>query len=303
MNHAIETLKDVKSSIYKNDIKPYMSGYRRPRLLIILRRDEASLDVCSYVKSLTDTCQRYNVKVEQIEFYDINLTVVRKCLNNCDGFIVASDFGPDRRTLEKFLSTYTTKDIDAFLPQTRALWYDDRTFAYGRRMYQFPCVAIATYVVVNSYMERFLPNRTNKSVIIVNRSLSLGRPLAELFLKNDYAVSVYHSKSKPYLGCASTQQPDAVILAAGSEDWYADDLFYQFDVDGFVDVLTVNLGLRQEGGDLVGDFPEKELDDRNCDYVPALGGIGPITSMIAVAKLYYIASHWTDERRTCVAAY
>lgn len=139
-------------------------------------------------------------------------------------------------------------------------------------------------------LEEYNISIEKKNVVIINRSESIGKPLAEFFLSKDCTVTICHSKTidlEMYLKSA-----DIVISAVGKSKI----LVPQFFKDGTV---IVDVGLECLDGTFYGDLDlscEEKWQD--VSIIKSIGGVGPMTiAAIAqnILKSYYINLEGKDE--------
>lgn len=249
-------------------------------LLVIMDNWSEELSENSYRKSIERMAEGYGVRIEYFFVGGSDWNTLTEKIKICDGFIILSKFDKQvHNTLVKFLGSYPEKDLDCFLDSSKRKWFEDESY--------MPCTALAVYTAIKyiSEEEYYCPIdcKYNSQVTIVSRSDTLGLPLSLLLLKHsNFAVSVFHSKSK----ARASYFKDNVFLVcgAGDSDWIRMDDPYLGEKLAYTTVI--NVGMREVGGRMVGDFPEDILEKNGTLYVPALGGIGPITVCILFAKLF-----------------
>ncbi|MEM3206236.1 MAG: bifunctional 5,10-methylenetetrahydrofolate dehydrogenase/5,10-methenyltetrahydrofolate cyclohydrolase [Thermoplasmatales archaeon] len=107
-----------------------------------------------------------------------------------------------------------------------------------------------------------------KSALVINRSVTVGRPLAQMLLNRDATVTVAHSKTRDI--DRLIKDSDIIFIAVGKAGYLKGSTLD----DGKV---VVDIGINVIEGKVVGDFePDK---DRNIDYTPVPGGVGAVTSV------------------------
>ena len=117
-----------------------------------------------------------------------------------------------------------------------------------------------------------------KHVVIVNRSLIVGKPLAALFLKNDTCgnatVTVCHSYSENLEKI--TQQADILVLACGRPHFFNQNFVKKGAV--VIDVGITRVSANNERGYVLqGDADIDSLKDHVSAITPVPGGVGPMT--------------------------
>jgi methylenetetrahydrofolate dehydrogenase (NADP+) / methenyltetrahydrofolate cyclohydrolase len=105
--------------------------------------------------------------------------------------------------------------------------------------------------------------------VVVGRSNLVGKPLAQLLLREDATVTVCHSRTRDLP--AVTRRADVVVVAAGRREMVGAEHVKQGAV-----VVDVGIHRLEEGG-LVGDVRFEEVEPKVAWISPVPGGIGPMT--------------------------
>lgn len=126
-----------------------------------------------------------------------------------------------------------------------------------------------------------------RDILVIGRSQLLGNSLAQMLMREDANVTLFHSKSgwelKQYL---KESVIGTICLCAGSSNLLtADDLQDNSYIHTIIDA-AINIG---ENGRLRGDFKKEDydkLDQMNIDYTSVPGGVGPLTTYTLAYNLY-----------------
>lgn len=107
-----------------------------------------------------------------------------------------------------------------------------------------------------------------KSALVINRSVTVGRPLSQMLLNRDATVTVAHTKTKD-IG-KLVKENDIIFLAVGKEGYLKSSV-----IEG--KKIIVDIGISVVKGIVKGDF---SIDTENVtlDYTPVPGGVGAVTS-------------------------
>lgn len=108
-----------------------------------------------------------------------------------------------------------------------------------------------------------------KHVVIVGRSLLVGKSAALLFIKHNATVTVCHSRTENLM--EHTKQADIIVVATGQQKF----LTREHLKDGQV-VVDVGIGV-DENKKLVGDVDFDDVKDVVLAISPVPGGVGPMT--------------------------
>jgi len=108
-----------------------------------------------------------------------------------------------------------------------------------------------------------------RHVVVVGRSMLVGKPLAQLALSRNATVTICHSRTKDLASIC--RQADVLIAAVGRAELVKGDW-----VREGATVLDVGIN-RGEDGKLVGDVEFGAASERAGAITPVPGGIGPMT--------------------------
>ena len=105
--------------------------------------------------------------------------------------------------------------------------------------------------------------------VVVGRSNLVGKPLAQLLLREDATVTVCHSRTRDLPSV--TRRADVLLVAAGQREMVGVEHVKQGAA-----VVDVGIHRRKEGG-LVGDVRFEEVEPIVGWISPVPGGVGPMT--------------------------
>lgn len=161
------------------------------------------------------------------------------------------------------------KDVDGFHPMNAGL------LATGRAALA-PCTPLGCVILAKTVHERL----RGLNLVVVGRSTIVGRPAAQLFLKEDCTVTIAHSATKDLP--AVCRGADILVVAVGRPlmvkgDW----------VKPGATVLDVGINRveKPEGGTrLVGDVDFESAKTVAGAITPVPGGVGPMTIACLLAN-------------------
>lgn len=154
------------------------------------------------------------------------------------------------------------KDIDGLTPENMCKLYagDKSGFA--------PCTPSA----VMELLEYYGIDVAGKNVVIVGRSLVVGKPLAMLMLAKNATVTVCHSKTADLK--AVCRQADILVAAVGRAKMIDTDYVSE-------NTVVVDVGINQdENGNMCGDVDYESVSAKAAAVTPVPGGIGSITTSV-----------------------
>lgn len=154
------------------------------------------------------------------------------------------------------------KDIDCFNPVNVAkITEGDKTgFA--------PCTPSAVMEMLKFYNV----DLTGKNVVVLGRSMVVGKPQALLLLQENATVTICHSKTKDIAQIASSA--DIVVAAIGK----AKMVGKEFIKNGAI-VIDVGINV-DENGNLCGDVNTDECLDVASLITPVPAGVGSVTTSV-----------------------
>ena len=120
-------------------------------------------------------------------------------------------------------------------------------------------------------------NLMGKNAVVVGRSNIVGKPMAQLLLKESCTVTVAHSKTKNLPAICSNA--DILIAAVGRpeiirENWVKKDAVV---IDVGINRIDINENDNNKKTKLVGDVAFEECKDKVSAISPVPGGVGPMT--------------------------
>lgn len=261
----------IKDGIVNSVKNHWDSDLCIPKLAIIRIGERA--DDIAYETGILKNCAKTGIKAEVIVVNNNVSTVdFLKTLNKINenkeihGILVLRPLPEqlDHDTVNRAISL--EKDIDCMNPLNM-----EKVFA-GNKSVMPPCTAEAVIALLKHY-EIDLPG---KKVVIVNRSMVLGKPLAMLFLAENATVTICHSKTKNLFEI--TRKADIVVTGIGRCKFFGKEYFSK-------ESIVVDAGIDEENGNLCGDVDFEETAEYVSAISPVPGGVGPITSMILLSNV------------------
>ena len=112
-----------------------------------------------------------------------------------------------------------------------------------------------------------------QDVLIINRSNIVGKPLAQLFLKENATVTIAHSKTKNLK--EKIVLSDIVVTAVGKANFLRAD-----DFKNNTTIIDVSINFN-ELGKMCGDVAKEDYDvlvnEKQCNLTPVPNGVGQMT--------------------------
>lgn len=127
-----------------------------------------------------------------------------------------------------------------------------------------------------------------REAVVVGRSNLVGKPLAQLLLRENATVTVCHSRTRDL--AEVTRRADVLIVAAGRREMIGAGYVSEGTV-----VVDVGIHRREEGG-LVGDVKFDEVETVASRITPVPGGVGPMTRAMLLYNTLEAARMAEDTR-------
>jgi methylenetetrahydrofolate dehydrogenase (NADP+)/methenyltetrahydrofolate cyclohydrolase len=110
---------------------------------------------------------------------------------------------------------------------------------------------------------------SGKETVMIGRSNLVGKPLAQLLLRENATVTVCHSRTRDLPEV--TRRAELLVVAAGRREMVGAEYVRE-------GAVVVDVGIHgREGGGLVGDVRFDEVEPVASRITPVPGGVGPMT--------------------------
>lgn len=253
---------DLKDKISKLEKKPILSTIRIGNDKSVISYEKSILKQASYIGIEVDT----NIFESDINIDEIKDLIKRKNDDSdINGILI---FSPVENYDEKELFNMidTSKDVDGLNEKSIANIYTSKDYN------NTATTAYATLEYLKS-----ITDLESKDVLIINRSMIIGKPLSVMLLNENATVTVAHSKTKDLYEKMKTA--DIIISAVGKPE-----IFNPKDLKK--DAIIIDLAYSMdENNKIKGDF-KNTFTSSPIKYLPPVGGIGKINSNIIIRNTY-----------------
>ena len=165
------------------------------------------------------------------------------------------------------------KDVDGLTPQNVGL------LSLGRARLA-PCTPLG----IMNILDHHKIDPAGKTVVLVNRSNLIGKPLQQLLLQRDATVISCHSKT-PNIE-RFTILADIIVTAVGDRDIF--ELKPDMVRDG---CAIIDAAITTHKGKLTGDTPYDDMLVKASHITPVPGGVGPMTVVMLLKNTVAAAAH------------
>lgn len=262
-----------------------------PGLAVVLLGDHPSSQ--AYVRSKDKTCRELGMHSRKYELprdtpQEELLSVIREL--NADpaihGILVQSPPPPqiDEQLVVRAIDP--SKDVDGFHPlNVAALAMDDPAAIV-------PCTPLGCLELLRAHD---IETR-GAHVVVVGRSLIVGKPMAMLLLRkgNDATVTIAHSRTRDLT--AITRSADIIIAAIGRPNFLGADHVSEGAVVVDVGINRVEDTSSPRGYRLVGDVDFDAVAPKCRAITPVPGGVGPMTIAMLMRNTVEACERMTAEK-------
>jgi len=237
--------------------------------LAFIRVGERPEDL-TYQKMVTKRCAKLGIQTELHAFAEDasqeDIAQAIEEINHDDTVSGCLMFRPlpkrfDEEALIKLLDP--KKDMDGITPTSL---YGVVT---GQQVGFSPCTAEGVTTLLDYYHVPICGAR----VVVVGRSLVIGKPVANLLLSRDATVTICHSRTRDLN--ALTRQADILIVATGHPKMIGTAGLATSQV-----VIDVGMNWDEQTKRFVGDVDEEAAEQIVKAYTPVPGGVGATTTAI-----------------------
>ncbi|WP_100333428.1 bifunctional methylenetetrahydrofolate dehydrogenase/methenyltetrahydrofolate cyclohydrolase FolD [Bacillus alkalisoli] len=256
----------------------------QPTLAVVLVGDDPASH--SYVKAKKKACEEAGINC-LLEHYPSTLTQ-EELLSRIDyfnrneeihGILVQLPLPKHIHENSIIEAISPEKDVDGFHPiNIGKMMINQDSF--------IPCTPYGILEMIRSLNVSI----TGKHVIVVGRSNIVGKPVGQLFLKEDATITYCHSKTKNLSDI--TRQADILIVAVGR----ANLISSSYVKEG---AIVIDVGVnRLESGKLCGDVQFDSVKEKASYITPVPGGVGPMTITMLLQNTLQSAQKKASQNKT-----
>ncbi len=261
--------KEVAQRVYSR-LKP-----KPMKVAIVIATDDSS--ALSYLNSKLKKFKEFQIEAEIIKLplivsEDELLNEIEK-LNvreDIKGIFVEMPLPKDIKPINIFSRISPNKDVEGLNPEN-----------LGKILYNQEFIVPSTARAVVELLDYYNVNLESKNVVVIGRSLIVGKPLSLMLLNRNATVTVCHSKT--YNLKEISKKADILVCAIGKANY----INREYIKEG---AIVVDVGTNYVNDKLFGDVDFDDIKDIVSAITPVPGGIGPITTAITIENCFKIAS-------------
>lgn len=150
-----------------------------------------------------------------------------------------------------------------------------------------PCTAEAAMAILKYYEI----DPKGKRVVVVGRSLVVGKPVAMMLMEQNATVTVCHSKTSPEDLKELCQNADIIICATGRRHTLTNE-----HVNGKQVIIDVGINF-DENDKMCGDADFEDIKENVAAITPVPGGVGTVTTALLMHHVVQAANAVADEEK------
>ncbi len=230
-----------------------------------------------FAEKIGATCEIIQLPNNSTEDQLIN--TIKDCANDPDvhGIIVQLPLPQHLGHLVKQIAMLIPphKDVDGFHPENL---YRLLSGSKGEDSL-IPC----TPKGIVTLMQHYAIPITGKDIVVIGRSLIVGKPLSQLLENYNATLTLCHLNTRDI--ASFTQKADVIIIAAGDPKFFGAKYFRKDNSQYVIDV-GIN---KDSNGKLCGDVDFDQVAPLVKAITPVPGGIGPMTIFSLIQNLLLAA--------------
>ena len=260
-----ELSKKIKTQL-KLEVETYKNKTgKTPKLAVVLVGDDPASAI--YVKNKKNACKfvgiTSEVKVLDKSTTQTELESVLSTLNSdktVNGILLQLPLPNGLNERQALNCINPQKDVDGLT-----------TVNMGKLLTNEQGLTPCTPTGIMELLNEYNINLDGKHVVIINRSLLVGKPLEQMLLHKNATVTICHSHTKNIKSL--TKNADIIVTAVGKKNFLTKNMVKKNAT--IIDVAIV----RDENG-ICGDADFKMLVKKAEFITPVPGGVGPLTIAI-----------------------
>ena len=259
---------DALSEILKGECEALVKEGIQPKLAIL--RVGAKPNDLSYERGALKKCDTIGIVAEVTELSEDTtqeqyIGALEK-LNKDSSVHGILTFRPlpkgiDEEVIKNVISP--EKDVDCFSPMNTAKLMEGDKTGFP------PCTPTAVVEILKHYN---VPLK-GANVVVLGRSMVVGKPVSMLLLGENATVTICHSKTQDLPKVCS--QADVLVAGVGRARMVTSDYIKEGAV-----VIDVGINAKPEGGGICGDVDTDDVVEKASMVTPVPAGVGSVTTSI-----------------------
>jgi methylenetetrahydrofolate dehydrogenase (NADP+)/methenyltetrahydrofolate cyclohydrolase len=277
VNNAVSTLNSKCLELTRQGLTPKMR--------VILVGDNSASRI--YIRNKSKLCKEVGADFELVELsldvdQDTFINEINK-MNNDDsvtGCFVQLPVPKHLQHLDITSLINPNKDVDGFHTKNAMHIYKNDNNGF------LPCTPMGIIALCKYYEIQL----EGKHVVIIGRSLIVGKPLSLLLTNKNATVTLCHSKTSDIT--KFTKQADIIITAVGNTRFLNESY-----INESKNQIVIDVGINKDHNNKIcGDVDFDNIKDKVSAISPVPGGVGPLTVLSLIENLVNATENILNER-------
>lgn len=147
----------------------------------------------------------------------------------------------------------------------------------GKLVQNMPSLAPCTPKGIIDILDEYEIPIEGKKVVVIGRSILVGKPIANMLTNRNASVSVCHSKTDDI--SFYTKNADIIVVAVGKAKYLKADMVKP-------NTVIIDVGINRIDGKLIGDVDYENVSELASHITPVPGGVGPMTVYELMHNVY-----------------
>ncbi|MGL4721961.1 MAG: bifunctional 5,10-methylenetetrahydrofolate dehydrogenase/5,10-methenyltetrahydrofolate cyclohydrolase [Desulfovibrionaceae bacterium] len=250
-----EIIKIAEEIVLYPDVRP-------PKIVVILVGNDIASSV--YVQYKVKACARVGIDSIVLQYEDtISQEYLKKVINEfnndstLDAILLQLPLPKHLNAQDAIRTIDPQKDVDCLHP-----------FNIGLLVHSLAYITPCTPSGILKLLQYYEIGIQSSHIVVIGRSLIVGKPFALLALQHNATVTLCHSYTNSIK--QFTRHADILIVAVGKAHFLTQDMVKE-------GAVVVDVGINRKEGKLVGDTDFEKLLPKVSAITPVPKGIGPMT--------------------------
>jgi methylenetetrahydrofolate dehydrogenase (NADP+)/methenyltetrahydrofolate cyclohydrolase len=147
----------------------------------------------------------------------------------------------------------------------------------GRLLNNEECLASCTPAGIMELLKAYNIDPCGKNVVVIGRSILVGKPMMNLMINANATVTLCHSKTVDLEKV--TRRADILVVAIGKPNFVTCNMVKR-------GAIVIDVGINRVDDKLVGDVDYNDVYSKVKLITPVPGGVGPMTVIMLMQNVY-----------------
>ena len=147
----------------------------------------------------------------------------------------------------------------------------------GRLLNNEECLASCTPAGIMELLKAYNIDPCGKNVVVIGRSILVGKPMMNLMINANATVTLCHSKTVDLEKV--TRRADILVVAIGKPNFVTRNMVKR-------DAVVIDVGINRVDDKLIGDVDYNDVYSKVKLITPVPGGVGPMTVIMLMNNVY-----------------